>query len=84
MSAASRRRRRWRIVVGAAARAAGDLVQGGAAIPLDSLARFEVRVVNGQTLLTIPNGPHPLVRGRSRLRCPRSSAHPPARCLPFE
>jgi hypothetical protein len=30
------------------------LVQGGTAIELGNLARFEVRVVNGQTLLTIP------------------------------
>jgi len=30
------------------------LVQGGTAIQLGNLARFEVRVVQGQTLLTIP------------------------------
>jgi hypothetical protein len=30
------------------------LIQGGTAIPLKSLARFEVNVVGGQTLLTIP------------------------------
>ena len=30
------------------------LVQGSTAIPLANLARFEVRVVQGQTLLTIP------------------------------
>jgi len=30
------------------------LVQGGTAIDLGSLARFEVTVVNGRTLLTIP------------------------------
>ncbi len=33
---------------------AGLLAQGGSAIPLGSLARFEVRVVSGETLLTIP------------------------------
>jgi len=30
------------------------LVQGGTAIPLASLARFDVNLVNGRTLLTIP------------------------------
>jgi hypothetical protein len=30
------------------------LVQGGTAIQLGNLARFEVQVVQGQTLLTIP------------------------------
>ena len=30
------------------------LVQGGTAIPLSSLERFQVIVVNGRTLLTIP------------------------------
>ena len=63
-AAVSRRRFRWQVAVGAAAcvAAPGDgvpghpahlLVQGGTAIPIDNLARFEVTVVRGPTLLTI-------------------------------